>query len=359
MRIKETFLVPTYYPLFHCKGGSCRHTCCEDLSIYIPMEEYNRLVGLECSSDLRRRLDDALHILPHPTQDRYACISPDFLGRCRMLTEDGLCRLQKEKGFDALTSVCKYFPRSMRFENRQSAISCACEALPEMFLDPLLPSGFLYRQLTFDLWGKPREEDNEDSHMKSKIHLFLVRGFMDFTVPLENRLSWLTASCAKLQEDRSCLSSLTPSCMQEKAESIEQQIMKEKDFLITLFAWIKDHYPTMAEYAEHAEKLLSECNEESLGIAWRRLVRNNAMLETLVNRVLANDLFYREFPFTDGRLSMTEDAEAFRIIVLCYMACMLAMKGDMEEKELVDLTSAFFRMVELTPFSHGVISAVA
>ena len=46
--------------------------------------EYFRLLGIECSPELRRRIDTAFYISENPTEEEYAYISPSADGNCHM-----------------------------------------------------------------------------------------------------------------------------------------------------------------------------------------------------------------------------------------------------------------------------------
>ena len=61
MPFTHAFLVPDIYPSFRCKGGSCRSTCCKGWGISVRMEEYFRLLGMDCPPEIRRRLDCAFY----------------------------------------------------------------------------------------------------------------------------------------------------------------------------------------------------------------------------------------------------------------------------------------------------------
>ena len=98
-------IAPDYYDRFHCKGGACRNSCCIGWGISVDMNEYFRLIGLECSPRLHARLECAFHQPESPSPERYALISPDWRGDCPMHDTDGLCMLHRECGEGALPAV--------------------------------------------------------------------------------------------------------------------------------------------------------------------------------------------------------------------------------------------------------------
>lgn len=144
MRKEQSCRMPDYYPHFACKGGACRATCCRGWDVSLPMDEYFRLLGLDCSPELRARLDGAFHAVDAPSPERYAQISHNWLGDCPMQREDGLCALQCECGETALPAVCRRYPRGARgLFDRECACSNSCEAVLEMFWDREAPLGFV------------------------------------------------------------------------------------------------------------------------------------------------------------------------------------------------------------------------
>lgn len=144
MRKEQSCRMPDYYPHFACKGGACRATCCRGWDVSLPMDEYFRLLGLDCSPELRARLDGAFHAADAPSPERYAQISHNWLGDCPMQREDGLCALQCECGEAALPAVCRRYPRGARgLFDRECACSNSCEAVLEMFWDREAPLGFV------------------------------------------------------------------------------------------------------------------------------------------------------------------------------------------------------------------------
>ena len=109
MSFSHVYSVPAYYPNFRCKTGDCRHPCCTGWDIAISMQEYFRMIGLDCSPDLRRRLDTAFHLPDTPSEDRYAIISRRWDGDCPLHLPNGLCGLQCECGEDAIVNEeCDY-----------------------------------------------------------------------------------------------------------------------------------------------------------------------------------------------------------------------------------------------------------
>lgn len=97
-------LIPDGFNDFHCKGGSCKHTCCQVWIIDIDddtADYYQHLEG-PLGDKLRasmERSDEGWHFKLNEK------------GFCPLLEPDGLCRVVKELGDDALCDICAVHPR--------------------------------------------------------------------------------------------------------------------------------------------------------------------------------------------------------------------------------------------------------
>lgn len=133
MREQRLWLQPDYFGGFHCKCGACRNCCCNGWDIAVGMEEYFRLIGMECSEKLHRRLECAFRVPLEPSPEHFRLISPNWLGECPMRDGDGLCMLQKECGEGALPEICRMYPRALKREGSlyEAVCSNSCEAVVE------------------------------------------------------------------------------------------------------------------------------------------------------------------------------------------------------------------------------------
>ncbi len=149
--IEKKFIVPVYYKNFLCKGNACRTCCCGGWAVTVSMKEYFSLLGLECSPELRYKIDGALHLLKGADENRFAQILPSFDGTCPMRRKiDGYCALQCECGEDALPAVCRYYPRSPRLWPRaECCISCSCEKVLEDLISTSEKLTFEEKELAF------------------------------------------------------------------------------------------------------------------------------------------------------------------------------------------------------------------
>ena len=183
----ETALVPDYFPSFRCKIGACRHSCCEGWTISVTMKDYFKLLSVPCSEELRRRIDTALHLYDYPTETKYAQISPRYDGNCGMRLPDGRCGLHAELGEEALSKVCRLYPRGIRTDGAFEA-SCAnsCEAVLELLSHHKEPMRFITMPLELEAPAGPRNA--EDSEEKQQMRLRFIRIMQNRQQPLSARL---------------------------------------------------------------------------------------------------------------------------------------------------------------------------
>ena len=94
---------PQYYQQFHCIASACPDSCCKDWEVDVDDSAaafYRNLDG-NLGDRLRQVLKDT----------GGGTVMAIENGRCPMLRQDGLCRIQAELGHDALCQTCREFPR--------------------------------------------------------------------------------------------------------------------------------------------------------------------------------------------------------------------------------------------------------
>ena len=97
------YFKPEYFDSFRCIAAACPDSSCKEWEVDIDPETaayYRTLTG-----PLGERLRQVLRT----TEDGTVMVIEN--GRCPMWRQDGLCRIQAELGHDALSAVCREFPR--------------------------------------------------------------------------------------------------------------------------------------------------------------------------------------------------------------------------------------------------------
>lgn len=107
------------YNSFMCLAGRCNYTCCSGWRIAAGDEDFKRFRNIQ-DSVLR---EDILSNIYEADGIKY--FSTKSSGRCSMLDDDGLCRIQKNAGEEMLCNTCRKFPRLVAKHNGLLWISMA------------------------------------------------------------------------------------------------------------------------------------------------------------------------------------------------------------------------------------------
>ncbi len=120
---------PSFYPAYRCRADRCRHSCCRGWEIDVDEQSaarYRKLPG-ELGDELRRALfadEEGWHF------------RLDGEERCPFLEADGLCRLIKRLGEEALCDICALHPRF--FEELDAGelwgLGLSCEEVTDLLL---------------------------------------------------------------------------------------------------------------------------------------------------------------------------------------------------------------------------------
>lgn len=134
---KLNCLKPACYDRFQCKGGACKYTCCQGWKISMTREEYKKWKKRRLISG--RLWDQYMTFVPEKEKNdhRYAMFQLTDKGFCPLLDSDGLCQIQKNHGFEALTHTCQVYPRQTHryFDQVECSLSLGCEGVLELLLE--------------------------------------------------------------------------------------------------------------------------------------------------------------------------------------------------------------------------------
>lgn len=365
--LKEThsYLVPDYFPGFSCKMGACRAACCVGWPISFTMKDYFRLLGIDCSPDLRRKLDVAMKMVDHPTEEQYAQISPRYDGQCPMRMEDGRCAMQAELGNEALAAVCSLYPRGLRTEGDYEC-SCAnsCEAVLEMLLHRG-PIRFLPHSITCDLPPAAQRGNHFETVGRAQsIRLWLISLMQDQRYPLAQRLLLLgeglhamdealsakdEARVVRLldrQEGLPAPSPVTPGsdqlhCGLEVAgrllEMIDEQSVSIRDYGQAALAYFLSGSDPFLQYQQaeaHFSRLIPD---------WPQWFEN----------MLVNHMFFTQFPFQDRPVDLKDEYIALCVVYALLRFLCIGWTADKEDPSAaVDVAAAAFRLIDHTEFDR-------
>lgn len=107
------FRQPAYFNDFRCIGSDCQFSCCKGWRIDWKTEEIEKIKNApSCSDELRALIEESFIKSDIERVDYVVKHKEDK--RCPFLTEDGLCRIQKELGEEYLSHTCSIYPRKYR-----------------------------------------------------------------------------------------------------------------------------------------------------------------------------------------------------------------------------------------------------
>ncbi|MBQ8994251.1 MAG: flagellin lysine-N-methylase [Oscillospiraceae bacterium] len=325
---RGAFLGPDFYTSFQCKCGECRISCCEGWDISISQQEYFDILGLETSDELQSRITRAFYIPKGATPDQYAVLNHDWLGRCPLRGDDGLCMLQVEKGESSIPDICRLYPRSIRTELGEATLSNSCEGLIELLLQRPTPIRFITVELPYESSGREGPER------------FALR--MQCIGLLQDRNSSVRESIMAIG-NLICHSS-------QGNQSFEENLSALLPF-IDLYSEIS---PSLSEYCNKAKRNLAGITREEYTKRFLSLSCLPADSELILENLLVNHLFYEKFPYSESRENEEEE-----FISLCGLLAFLSLlvAGNAENLQtmdsMVDLLSHAFLMVEHTSFHYN------
>lgn len=179
----------SYMPRFSCLADKCPDTCCQGWEIQVDpktLQRYRTEKG-PLKGPLRRWIDFSGKTLTFRD------------GVCPFL-EQGLCRLQKEKGADMLCRACRRYPRHAEEygSRREWSLSLSCPAAVELMLSQKEPIEFIERELPKS--ARPEEEVEEEFvSVLLAVRNTAIQISQDRVLPLEVRMAAVLAMAHDVQ----------------------------------------------------------------------------------------------------------------------------------------------------------------
>ena len=362
----KCYLVPDYYPHFFCKMGACRSACCVGWPISVTMEDYFRLLGVSCSAELRRRLDVAMHLCEHPTREEYAQITPRFDGQCPLRLADGRCAVHAELGEEALSAVCRLYPRGVRTEDGPEC-SCAnsCEALLELLLHHPEPLAFHLIPLSIQVPETPRRSCFfETLGRAQEMRLWLIAQVQDRRYPLPRRLLALGEALHAMDEALTARNSQRVDRLLRGAEALpvppaaqagEEQLRFGLRVAGRMLEMIDRSSRSVRDYGEAALAYFGSDGEafRRYGVAREHFERLLPQWETWFEHMLVNHMFFIQFPFQDRPVSLREEFLALcAVYALLRFLCLGWTAQHDAVSDAVDVAAAAFRLIDHTEFDR-------
>lgn len=359
---ENNFLMPDYYKNFSCKMGKCRTACCEGWPITFSVEDYYKLMGMECSENLRNKLDRGIKVSLSPTPDMYATILPRYDGSCPMREPDGRCSIHAELGENALSDVCRLYPRGLRVEpSEECSCSNSCEGVLEILFYKKEPITFIKdkciqklppvgkRAVTYQTMGKEQE-----------IRLHLISLIQNRTTDISSRISTLGYSMYRLEQiiqakDKEALFLWleTEKFSLEQIEAGFEHIKLGIEMVEEILKIICKKSDGITPYVEEAISNFEGC--EDVLTTYNNLKNRFETLfpewEIFFEHMLVNHMFFEQFPFQDRPVSLWNEFVSFSVTysMMKFLAVGCFSK-ERDEEKLIDMFSSIFRLVDHTDF---------
>lgn len=343
MQCTNSYLVPEYYPAFVCKTSACRHPCCEGWKITISMEDYFRLVGAECTKELRGKIDCALKVTGGTADGRYAVISGDYTGRCRLHREDGLCAVQAELGENCLPDICRYYPRAVRhsFKNKCSC-SGSCEAVIEALSGIEGPLMFLEKEQD----GEREPDEKGITADEFRVQTECITILQDRRYALPDRISRLCDVLSGARDGK------PGDILPDIAEALAVQ-RRFTDLVASGSKSMEEYLPAVRLYYGGEENDADRLT--ALYLTGKKAFEENfPQWQTLFEHIIVNHMFYDEFPFWGDHgvmpgafvpLAAAYSFLRYNAIGYCF--------GRPAKEAFVDLAAAVFRLIEHSGFDRN------
>lgn len=366
MKETHTYLVPDYYPDFQCKMGACRTPCCEGWPISLSMQDYFHLLGVDCSPELRRRIDCSLHLAERPTEEAYARIDPRYDGVCPMHMQDGRCAIHAELGDASLSYVCRLYPRGVRTEG-DFECSCAnsCEATLETMFRRKEPLNFRTMELTMDIpKTSARTVFFETVGREQEIRLYFIRKLQQRDQTMPERICSLGFALKEMEEalnrqDEARVQALLngePTQISDDLPEVTRAHLEHGLEIAKRMLEILDaHSDSIREYGEASLKVFDDAKQgfERYLAARKHFENVISDWESDFEHMLVNHMFFSRFPFQDRPESMYDE-----FIAICAVYTLLRflslgwMANQQDEAAFVDVCAAAFRLIDHTAFDR-------
>lgn len=328
----ETVVVESaeYVRKFRCKCGDCRSVCCSGWRISLSKGEYVSLMGLRCEPTLRLALQEAFTVAKEPSAEKFAYITPDSSGSCRLLDSDGLCRLHRECGEDVQPSVCRLYPRSIKpGAVTEFCCSGSCEAVIEALMELPHPLSFVREELQVSAF-RPDEDSMDDAKRSRRAEC--VRRMQNRCLSLPHRIADIGAFLGI-------------------SEQPDEHLLLHRALLL-----LRELGPSSLSLREFACRIPPELGmtESVTEEAVHRFARADAaalaalpLRDVWLEQCLVNHMYYVQFPYAGEGIS---PSAAWDELYGTYALLRLLSAFARNPVEFADRIAAAFRYTEHTDF---------
>lgn len=343
--MSKCFLRPTFYNSFKCIGSACEDTCCSGWNVTIDKDTYKKYKKMRPSS-MQLKLKQSIELLPERNKHCYARFKMNKTG-CPLLTDSGLCSIQKELGESYMCRTCKIYPRifSEIGDFIEFSLTLSCPEIARLAL--CRPEGIDFEW--FDesdetIFGKGIVLSNDENELESyllDIRAFVILVLQERSFSLEERLTIVGMFLAQLDEAEAInIPAIIDAFTEElKKDSIRELLSVEIDSQIFAATGIK-LLLEMYNHSFNSHRLGGLCYEAIVGYAGGENKTIDELKETfkeakkeyydefmdkygyMVENFLVMTVYTNVFPYTHQT-----QIEAFRALVMRYLLFKLIING--------------------------------
>lgn len=331
MSYTHEFLFPEYYTDFACKCGDCRATCCHGWGIALSQDEYFRITGREYSPELRRRVDVAFKPAtnPAPTPERFALISYNWLGKCPLQNEEGLCCLHRELGEDAIPTICRRYPRCVRVAPiHECCTSTSCEYTLELLYRDDEPVRFVSREIeVYDEEYDTPAAASLDAGEYTSLRELAFAVISDRSLTIDGRIEKL-ANELDVNLPYFIMSA-------DKAAELYSRVLKSSGSLAELDGDVTAYYADGSKIERFSLDSVPK-------------------MDIYLEKMLVNHIFYKAFPRSFEGSTLTDELAALVAVRALHKYVAEAYLGvhGYTLDNFVDVTAKLFRMIEHSRFDE-------
>ncbi len=365
----HTFLTPDYFSEFSCKMGACRSACCEGWPITVSMQNYFRLIGMNCKKSLRDRLDIGLRVLDRPNEDEYARFEPRYDGNCPIRMGDGRCALHAECGEDALPEICRLYPRGIHLseDGYECSLADSCEATLEIFFDRDKPIKFVEREMTLAMprLGRPTVVFKTMGHEREiRMRLIGIMQDRDHTIP--ERIIGVGLFLREVERAIDCGNEAALIAALNESTLLTEEGISDKRANGDNLRFGLRVARRMVDILDVRSESIRKCGEAAIAyfggsegdleryhIAKERFEKAFPRWEIFFEHMLVNHIFFSKFPFQDRPERLYDE-----FLGLCGVYTVLRFLGlgsaaDEPRRDLlIDGMAAAFRLIDHTEYDR-------
>jgi len=349
------FNVPDYYESFSCKGPECKNSCCRGWEVTIPMKQYFLLQSMSAGKRAKTVMDKSFRLLPGAMPERYAEIVHDYeTDDCLLHMKNGYCLLHFEFGEKMLPAVCRYYPRGIRSRMAyECSLSNSCERTLELLFANNESLTFKTATLAFAVEPVKDRGSNSEIDLYVRLRAFCFGILADRRYPFSVRVMKMGKFLDSLARDGSRNFDDIDIDWIPKAPNIDKTLV----VMAHVANSCKDVWDSLSDYSGKAMSYFGEkqgMNEYEE--AKRHLDSILPYNEIMFEKMLVNNLFFREFPYRKGFAGLDAEFVAFAgtYLFLRYLSLALMRDGS-DIGDFVDIMAKVFRVVSHSAFERNMI----